>query len=170
MATFMYFSFGSNLLRERLRLMNPSATFYCIGRLKDYKLNFGFIGEQMSNSWHGGVATIEQSTGNEVWGVLWKINQDQLASLDKQEGVDVGMYRPLEVKVETDEGDIVCRTYQLNDFKPSLPSPPYKQVICLGAKQNGIPLDYIRKLEALETNGYCGPSILDDIKRVKFKH
>ncbi|KAG5842385.1 gamma-glutamylcyclotransferase a [Anguilla anguilla] len=164
-STFMYFAFGSNLLRERLQMMNPSATFHSIGRLKDYNLNFGVRGEKMSNRWHGGVATIEESIGNEVWGVIWKMNRDDLPNLDKQEGVDKGIYRPLEVKVDTHEGEVVCRTYQMNDFRAMLPSPPYKQVICLGAKQNGIPSDYIRKLEAMKTNDYNGPSIFDDIRR-----
>lgn len=31
---FMYFAFGSNLLKERLQLANPSATFFTTGRLK----------------------------------------------------------------------------------------------------------------------------------------
>lgn len=31
---FLYFAFGSNLLKERLQLANPSATFYKTGRLK----------------------------------------------------------------------------------------------------------------------------------------
>lgn len=31
---FMYFAFGSNLLKERLQLKNPSATFHSTGRLK----------------------------------------------------------------------------------------------------------------------------------------
>lgn len=31
---FMYFAFGSNLLKERLQLANPSAIFCTTGRLK----------------------------------------------------------------------------------------------------------------------------------------
>ncbi|KAG7458062.1 hypothetical protein MATL_G00233800 [Megalops atlanticus] len=162
---FMYFAFGSNLLKERLQLKNPSATFHCIGRLKDYVLNFGFQGARLDNRWQGGVATIEESVGNEVWGVVWKMSNDNLASLDKQEGVDIGMYRPLAVKVDTDEGEVLCRTYQMNDFFATLPSPQYKEVVCLGAQQNGLPLNYIKKLQAVETNSYSGPSILDDIKQ-----
>lgn len=38
---FMYFAFGSNLLRERLQLANPTATFFCTGRLK--VCNFFFV-------------------------------------------------------------------------------------------------------------------------------
>ena len=31
--TFLYFGFGSNLLKERLQIQNPSAVFKTIGRL-----------------------------------------------------------------------------------------------------------------------------------------
>lgn len=32
--TFLYFAYGSNLLKERLRLQNPSAMVHCVARLK----------------------------------------------------------------------------------------------------------------------------------------
>lgn len=162
---FLYFAFGSNLLKERLQLANPSATFYSTGRLKDYKLNFGLWKEQcVDNAWHGGVATIEFCPGADVWGVIWTLNKENLSSLDDQEGVSAGIYSPLEVSVETDNGTVLCRTYQMNNFHASPPSPQYKQVVCLGAEQNGLPVEYKKRLEAVQTNNYSGPSILDQIQ------
>ncbi|XP_038580639.1 gamma-glutamylcyclotransferase a [Micropterus salmoides] len=163
---FMYFAFGSNLLKERLQLANPSARFCSTGRLKDYELNFGLWEKHVDNTWHGGVATIESCPGAEVWGVIWTLSKDNLCSLDNQEGVNLGMYSPLEVLVETDKGLVLCRTYQMNNFHACPPSPQYKQVVCLGAEQNGLPVDYLKRLEAIQTNNYCGPSILDQIKPV----
>lgn len=32
--TFLYFAYGSNLLKERLQLKNPSATVHCVAKLK----------------------------------------------------------------------------------------------------------------------------------------
>ncbi|KAF7669339.1 hypothetical protein LDENG_00196540 [Lucifuga dentata] len=164
---FFYFAFGSNLLKERLQLANPSAKFYAIGSLKDYKLNFGLWGTDVNNSqWHGGVATIQSCPGGEVWGVIWTLINEDLPSLDNQEGVSMGIYSPLEVTVETDKGPILCRTYQMNNFHPCPPSPQYKKVVCLGAQENGLPLEYLRGLEAIQTNNYSGPSVLDQIKIV----
>uniref|UniRef100_A0A3Q1ARF6 Gamma-glutamylcyclotransferase n=1 Tax=Amphiprion ocellaris TaxID=80972 RepID=A0A3Q1ARF6_AMPOC len=163
---FMYFAFGSNLLRERLQLANPSATFCTTGRLKDYVLNFGLWERHVDNAWHGGVATIEFCPGAEVWGVIWTLSNENLTSLDNQEGVSQGKYSPLEVLVETNEGLMLCRTYQMNNFHACPPSPQYKQVVCLGAEQNGLPDEYLKRLEAIETNTYSGPSILDQIKSV----
>ncbi|XP_059206045.1 gamma-glutamylcyclotransferase a [Centropristis striata] len=161
---FMYFAFGSNLLKERLQLANPSAIFLTIGRLKDYKLNFGLWEKHVDNIWHGGVATIETCPGAEVWGVIWTLSNENLPSLDNQEGVSLGKYSPLEVLVETDKGLMRCRAYQMNNFHACLPSPQYKQVVCLGAEQNGLPVEYLKGLKAIETNDYSGPSVLDQIR------
>lgn len=163
---FMYFAFGSNLLKERLQLANPTAIFCTTGRLKDYELNFGLWGKHVESAWHGGVATIESHPGAEVWGVIWTLDNKNLASLDDQEGVSLGKYSPLEVSVETDQGLMLCRTYQINNFHACPPSPQYKKVVCLGAEQNGLPVEYQKRLEAIQTNNYSGPSILDQIKTV----
>ncbi|KAF7691378.1 gamma-glutamylcyclotransferase a [Silurus meridionalis] len=164
---FLYFAFGSNLLKERLQLQNPSATFYCVGRLEGFALRFGLWGENVVNRWNGGVATIEECPDEDVWGVVWRMATEDITSLDKQESVDKGVYSPMEVTVQTETGPLLCRTYKMNNFRPCFPSPQYKEVVCLGAQQNGLPEDYIKKLQAVETNNYTGPSILDDIKKHK---
>uniref|UniRef100_A0A4W4FT11 Gamma-glutamylcyclotransferase n=1 Tax=Electrophorus electricus TaxID=8005 RepID=A0A4W4FT11_ELEEL len=125
---FMYFAYGSNLLKERLQLENPSAVFRCVGRLKGYVLNFGLWGDDVVSKWHGGVATIEKSPDEYVWGVVWEMAVEDLTSLDRQEQVDEGAYSSLELRVETEAGPLLCRTYQMNKFRPCPPSPQYKKV------------------------------------------
>uniref|UniRef100_A0A3B5QXZ8 Gamma-glutamylcyclotransferase b n=1 Tax=Xiphophorus maculatus TaxID=8083 RepID=A0A3B5QXZ8_XIPMA len=144
--TFLYFAYGSNLLKERLQLKNPSATVYCVAKLKDYKLVFGNYKGLASDRWHGGVATIEDSPGDEVWGV----------SLDNQENVMLGAYRPVELSVKTKGQDISCRTYIMNSCVYARPSPQYLQVIVMGAEQHGLPTEYQEKLRAIKTNMYDG--------------
>ena len=51
---FYYFSFGSNLSLERIRINNKSAEFFCVGLLKDFKLTF----QRYSNFWKGATANI----------------------------------------------------------------------------------------------------------------
>ncbi|XP_028317040.1 gamma-glutamylcyclotransferase a [Gouania willdenowi] len=164
---FMYFAYGSNLLKERLQLKNPSAVFITTGRLKDYELNFGLWKEHVDNSWHGGVATIQYHPGAEVWGVIWSLSIENLASLDRQEGVGVGIYSPLDVSVETDEGTMLCRTYQMNNFHSCPPSPQYKQVVCMGAEENSLPEEYLKWLKTIKTNDYSGPSVLDELSSAR---
>ncbi|KAJ8334595.1 hypothetical protein SKAU_G00402340 [Synaphobranchus kaupii] len=57
-------------------------------------------------------------------------------------------------------------TYQMNNFTANLPSPLHTcRSYALEPNKTGLPVDYIRKLEAGEDNDYSGPSILDDIKK-----
>ncbi|XP_040820899.1 gamma-glutamylcyclotransferase isoform X2 [Ochotona curzoniae] len=81
--TFLYFAYGSNLLTERIHLRNPSAKFCCVARLQDFTLDFGNFQGKTSQRWHGGIATIYQSPGDEVWGVVWKMDKSNLSSLDE---------------------------------------------------------------------------------------
>lgn len=160
--SFLYFAYGSNLLSERIHLQNPSATFFCVARLQDFKLDFGNSEGKESEVWHGGIATIFQSPGDEVWGVVWKMNKSNLSSLDKQEKA----YAPIEVHVSTQEGEeITCRTYQMRNYESAPPSPQYKKVICMGAQENGLPPEYRQKLDAIAPNGYRG-RVSDDVEDI----
>uniref|UniRef100_A0A8C8E3Q8 Gamma-glutamylcyclotransferase b n=1 Tax=Oryzias sinensis TaxID=183150 RepID=A0A8C8E3Q8_9TELE len=152
--TFLYFAYGSNLLKERLRLKNPSATVLCVARLK---LVFGNHKGLTSDRWHGGVATIEHSPGDEVWGVVWRLSTSDLESLDNQENVTLGAYSPVELSVKTKGQELSCRTYIMNSCVYAPPSPQYLQVIMMGAQQNGLPMEYQDKLRSIRTNMYEGP-------------
>ncbi|XP_008579388.1 PREDICTED: gamma-glutamylcyclotransferase isoform X2 [Galeopterus variegatus] len=171
--SFLYFAYGSNLLTERIRLRNPSAAFCCVARLRDFKLDFGNSQGKTSQTWHGGIATIFQSPGDEVWGVVWKMNKSNLNSLDEQEGVKSGTYVIIEVKVSTQEGrEITCRSYLMTNYESAPPSPQYKKIICMGAEENGLPLEYQKKLRAIEPNDYRGKvseEIEDIIKKGETK-
>ena len=57
--TFYYFAYGSNLLKDRIQLMNTSATFQTIGRLDGYQLDF----DLKNDYWHGCVANIVEQAG-----------------------------------------------------------------------------------------------------------
>ncbi|GCB78310.1 hypothetical protein scyTo_0016808, partial [Scyliorhinus torazame] len=153
---FYYFGYGSNLLSERLQLQNPSAVQVAVGCLKGYKVAFGGF-EQRLSSWGGGVATIIPSPDDDVWGVVWHLKAADQHSLDDQEGVQEGYYRPIEVQIQQENNEeMMCRTYQMNNFTSALPSPIYKEVICTGAKRSGLPAEYRKKLEAITTNNYNG--------------
>ncbi|XP_063610195.1 gamma-glutamylcyclotransferase-like [Penaeus indicus] len=152
---FLYFAYGSNLLTERIHINNPSAKMVDIGKLKDFRLDFNYF----SQRWQGAAATIVEDPGNHLYGVLWEIANEDMKHLDKQEGVDHGVYKAIEVDVEASDGKMVkARSYQLirpleKDRRPSF---VYLDVILRGAKENGLPKDYIDFLEGIEHNGYKG--------------
>ncbi|ELU14694.1 hypothetical protein CAPTEDRAFT_224905 [Capitella teleta] len=151
----LYFAYGSNLLKERIHIQNPTAVFKTTARLDDYKLEFDFN----SKRWHGAAATVTESPGSHVWGVVWELESDQLHHLDKQEGVEVGVYKPIEVKVTTPQNEeLDCRSYYLlkRGDKDRRPSPQYIGVIRKGAAENNLPSDYVEFLRKIEDNGYQG--------------
>ncbi|KAI9999818.1 hypothetical protein NQD34_011661 [Periophthalmus magnuspinnatus] len=165
-STFLYFAYGSNLLKERLTLKNPSATVHCVARLKNFRLVFGNHKGRASERWHGGVATIEHSPGDEVWGVVWRLSVADLESLDSQENVTLGAYSPVELSVRTRGEDLSCRTYIMNSCVYAPPSPQYLKVIVMGAAQNGLPQEYQDKLRAIKTNMYEGPlPVMEELER-----
>ncbi|XP_034467926.1 gamma-glutamylcyclotransferase b isoform X2 [Hippoglossus hippoglossus] len=133
--TFLYFAYGSNLLKERLQLRNPSAMVNCVAMLKDYKLVFGNYKGLANDRWHGGVATIEHSPGDEMWGVVWRMNMSDLESLDSQENVTLGAYNPVDVSVNTKGQELNCRTYIMYSCVYAPPSPHYLQVRDLSLHQ-----------------------------------
>uniref|UniRef100_A0A673GTD0 Gamma-glutamylcyclotransferase-like n=1 Tax=Sinocyclocheilus rhinocerous TaxID=307959 RepID=A0A673GTD0_9TELE len=157
-STFLYFAYGSNLLKERLQLKNPSASIYCVAKLKDYKLVFGNHKGLASQRWHGGVATIEHCPGDDVWGIVWRMNMSDLESLDRQENVKMGTYSPVEMNVSTSDQDLSCRTR--NEVAS------VSQVIVMGAEQNGFLEDYQDKLRSIETNKYEGPlPVMEELEK-----
>ncbi|XP_041454585.1 uncharacterized protein LOC121407523 [Lytechinus variegatus] len=154
--TFLYYGYGSNLLKERIHLKNPSAVFVDVAELKDHKLCFGGQSKWMSNRWHGGVATVEERNGSSVWGIVWRLEEKDLASLDLQEGEGI-VYRRKEVIVTSQDGTRhTCWTYSMIDFQEGTPSPQYMDVIRKGADQNSLPQHYLEWLRSIEDNGYSG--------------
>nr|XP_053640562.1 gamma-glutamylcyclotransferase-like [Cherax quadricarinatus]XP_053640563.1 gamma-glutamylcyclotransferase-like [Cherax quadricarinatus]XP_053640564.1 gamma-glutamylcyclotransferase-like [Cherax quadricarinatus] len=156
---FLYFAYGSNLLKKRIHVNNPSAKMISVAKLKDYRLDFILF----SQNWQGATATIVEDPGNFVYGVIWEIGNEDMAKLDRQEGVNNGVYKVLEVDVETPNGESVrARCYQqlITFTEDKRPSSVYKNVIIQGARENGLPENYIKFLESIEDNGYSGEVIL----------
>nr|XP_022340134.1 gamma-glutamylcyclotransferase-like isoform X2 [Crassostrea virginica] len=155
---FLYFAYGSNLLRQRLCLQNPSAQFEAIGRLQNYRLCFKSPCDPAKSRWRGGAATIEPHPEGTVWGVVWKLSVNDKSSLDRQEGI----YDAINVDIVTPENQTYCcRTYvmqeaYINSQYDDRPSPHYKDVLVKGALQNSIPHNYIEYLKKVEDNGYSG--------------
>ncbi|XP_064640002.1 gamma-glutamylcyclotransferase-like [Lineus longissimus] len=169
--TFYYFGYGSNLFKQRLHLASPSAVFVSPAKLENYKLRFG----KTSKRWEGAVATVIETPGDHVWGAVWKIDQKHRQTLDEQEEVLSGWYRPIEVDVTAakDGSTVKCISYQLTTLygpldspdapPPDKPSPHYKDVIVRGAAESALPKDYIEKLKSIKDNGFCGTIDLYDL-------
>jgi hypothetical protein len=84
-------------------------------------------------------------------------------------------YQPIIVDVEDENGQIIkCRTYEMdkNTLNDTKPSPHYKKVVIAGARQNGLPVEYIRFLESFPDNGVTRTpplyqKVLETVKKVR---
>ncbi|XP_044743555.1 gamma-glutamylcyclotransferase-like [Chrysoperla carnea] len=180
MGKLLYFAYASNLLSKRIHFTNPSAVRKCVGKLKDYRLDFGHY----SNRWKGAGATIVPTPGHTVWGAIWELDDSLLASLDREEGVHEdmngvlqNMYSRFDVNIETTEGNLItCKTYQQTENPEMLnegeslpldrkPSEFYKSVILEGAIESGLPNDYIEKLRKIPSVPVKGELNLNELFR-----
>ena len=91
------------------------------------------------------------SSGDHVWGVLWELEESHLATLDHQEGVHSEIYRRVELEVVHEGRPAKVLSYRLRDermlppeeVERCRPSKVYKAVIVSGAKENGLPEEYV---------------------------
>jgi len=148
-ATLWYFGYGSNTERGTFlgrRRMRPNEVR--TGRLDGFELRFDLgvgRGER-------GVANVAARRGDHVWGVLWRISEEQAAFLDRTEGVHRGFYRRLAVDVATPAGETVpAFTYHSFRGRPGhKPSRRYLGLLLAGARQHGLPAEWLERLRGFE--------------------
>ena len=146
-----YFAYGSNLLLDRKMERTGAVRQALRSRLPGYRLCFN----KRPSRGDGAFASIVRDPASTVWGVAYLCSADAVAALDGYEGVGDGHYRHESVRVVTDDGEsLEALTYvagldHLCDGQ--LPTAQYLRLITEGARQHGLPEDYVRAVEALGT-------------------
>ena len=151
---FLYFAYGSNMSRTQMAQRCPDHECLGIAVLKDHALCF----PRHSPIRNCGVAGLEEKPGAEVWGVVYRLHDADLAALDRREGYDpakpahVNRYNRRTVCVLMDGGMQECLTYFARE-EPGhhVPSTDYMQAILTGAEENGLPADYVAALRMIAT-------------------
>ena len=140
-----YFAYGSNLFRRRIEQRLGSCRFHGRGWLDGYALRF----HKMSNDGSGKCNVYRtQNNADRVYGVLFELSVEQKLALDGFEGSG---YVSVPVLVRSDYVNITAHTYiaKPNSIKPSLvPFDWYKAFVVEGAREVGLPGEYIRHLES----------------------
>lgn len=140
-----YFAYGSNMDPRQMAGRCPGAIALGVARLDGHRLAFRWD----SPGWGGGVADVEEASGEEVWGVLWELSAAHEATLDRYEGVDADVYRKRAVLVEQDERVVRAFLYvMLPGRAPKPPSGRYVRALVRGAGAHGLPERYIRTLRS----------------------
>ena len=153
----LYFAYGSNLSSARLRQADraPSARLVGTASLSKHTLAWHKRGADGS-----GKCTI-CVTGNRsdgVWGVLWEVDEDDVARLDTVEGPG---YERVEVVVTTANQKMTAFTYLARESHVDAtlrPDTAYHALVVAGAREHGLPEAWIRVLEGATESGSSGPT------------
>jgi hypothetical protein len=149
MSNLWYFAYGSNMARAIFldaRQMQPLAV-HCAS-LDGYRLCFNIPigpGER-------GVANLMSEPAARVHGIVYQLSATDFERLDASEGVSFGLYQRIPVMVRTSEhGLLDAWTYHSSVIADGRkPSSRYLQLLLDGARENGLPREYVEYLEALE--------------------
>ncbi len=145
-----YFAYGSNLLSRVFDEVCPGSRPVGPAMLRGYRLAF----TRRSTVWQSGVADIVAAPGMFTWGMVYIIDEDGLAALDKKEGCG-SAYDRIEVDVQLeDRSTVKAITYTVIDkaAQEIPPSDAYFGTLLEGAQERGLPETYIHFLNTLRAD------------------
>ena len=142
-----YFAYGSNLCVKQMARRCPDAADPRPATLADHDW---LINER-------GVATVEPFDGSQVHGVVWQLDDHDLATLDSAEGVPV-RYRRDRLTVHTDDGPAEAWVYIDHRVDPGPPRPGYLERIIDGAHHHGLPHRWIEFLRRWDPSHWPVPN------------
>ena len=140
----LYAAYGSNLDPERMAIRAPHSPLRGTGWLQGWRLTFG--GEDVS--WEGPLGTVVEDPVHQVYVALYDLTDGDVESLDKWEGVDIGLFRKIRVRIQTMEGDVPAWIYVLDAYEGGLPSARYLGMLADAAEAGGAPDDYVAELRS----------------------
>jgi len=141
----LYAAFASNLDPNLMAERCPYSPLRGTGWITGWRLTFG--GEELG--WEGAMATVVEDPGeptNQVFVALYDIHPKDVERLDEWEWIDQGVYRKIQVRVQTLDGEQLAWMYVLNAYEGGLPSARYLGILAEAAEAAGAPDDYVADL------------------------
>lgn len=149
----LYFTYGSNMDWKQMKDRCPSARFVAKSVMLDHRLAF----TRKSVTRACGIADAEEAPGEDLWGVLYEIDNPDIPTLDKWEGYH--RHRPsssyyisqIEVFIDGDRSKPITADayFAYRQPNPPPPSAAYLEQIVRGARYWHLPPDYLAKLERI---------------------
>jgi gamma-glutamylcyclotransferase (GGCT)/AIG2-like uncharacterized protein YtfP len=140
----LYAAYGSNLDPRRMAAKAPASPVYATGWLRGWRLTFA--GDDLG--WGGAMATVVEDQDSSVFVMLYDVPEFDEQSLDVWEGIDLGMWRKIRVRVHTLDGEPLAWLYVLDAYEGGLPAAEQLEVIASAAEAAGAPRDYVTSLRA----------------------
>ena len=142
----LYFGYGSNMSKARLQCRVGSFERLGSAFITGYALRFHKRSKDGSGKFD---AVLTGNPDDVLWGVLDRLTEDQIAKLDRKEG---SRYRRDPVQVTFRDRAVDAEFYVA---KPEAidshlrPLDSYKAYVLQGARELGLPKDYIDAIEAV---------------------
>jgi gamma-glutamylcyclotransferase (GGCT)/AIG2-like uncharacterized protein YtfP len=143
----LYAAFASNLDPNLMAERCPYSPLRGTGWIVGWRLTFG--GEELG--WEGSMATVVEDPSdptNQVFVALYDVSPQDVERLDEWEFIDQGVYRKIQVRVQTLDGEQLAWMYVLNAYEGGLPSARYLGILAEAAEAAGAPDDYVAGLRA----------------------
>jgi gamma-glutamylcyclotransferase len=142
-STLLYFAYGSNLLTRRLRERTPSAQVVAVAALPQHGLRWHKAAQDGS-----GKCDVIPDPEATVWGVVYRLDSREKPALDAAETLGVG-YAQKQVWVQANAGPLQAWVYYaLKTHPAALPYDWYHALVVTGAREHGLPPDYVATLAA----------------------
>jgi gamma-glutamylcyclotransferase len=149
MESFLYFTYGSNMLAERLKERCPRAEFVGVAEVEGYSVDFSKVSKDGS-----GKATLSPTLSSTARGSLFRIPTSERSHLDDAEGPGYWRDDAFLVRRSDDKSSVKVTTYLAEKRALNsrlLPYDWYRDLIVAGAEQCNLPLEYRQVLESSET-------------------
>ena len=150
----LYAAYGSNMDPAQMLARCPHSPQRGTGWLEGWRLTFG--GEDIG--WDGALTTVVEDSAQRVFVVLYDVPEVDEKELDTWDGVTLGYYRKLKVRVQNLDGDALAWLYVLDAYEGGLPSARHISILVDSAIKAGAPDDYIQWLRARPSNPPATPS------------
>jgi gamma-glutamylcyclotransferase len=144
---FDYFAYASNMAPNVITRLCPRHRYLGVAHLADHRLAF----TRRSVKTRTGVADIVQAAGETVWGVLYRIDDNELTAIDRKEGHDWA-YTRVTLPVRLEGGpECAAVTYTVRFKEPAEvpPSRQYLDLVITAARERRLPGEYIKQIEAI---------------------
>jgi AIG2-like family len=138
----LYAAYGSNMDPAQMLERCPHSPQRGSGWLEGWRLTFG--GADIG--WDGALTTVVEDSASRVFVVLYDMFETDEKALDSWDGVTLGYYRKVKVRVETLDGDVLAWLYVLNFYEGGLPSARHIGILADAAEKAGAPADYVTGL------------------------
>jgi gamma-glutamylcyclotransferase (GGCT)/AIG2-like uncharacterized protein YtfP len=143
----LYFAYASNMDAALMARVAPGHRVLGVAELRERRLAF----TRRSLRTGSGVADILAAPGESVWGVLYEIDDEQLAAIDQKEGNGWAYQRRvLDVQLREDGSQHAAHVYAVitPDAEHVDPSQEYFELILAAAGARGLPEQYVAALSA----------------------